>query len=262
MKRYEDDSDDSTTISSPDLLQFPSLSEFHCVDCPNLSLIPQFPSLDEELELRKDLEFLPPDGLHNLTSLQQLDWSCPRLTSLPQEMRSLTSLRELTISGCPLLSERCADKKGEDWPFISHIPNVEVDGKRIQWEGCYLLEDEEKSSTTSDDVKDNYSMHNKFSHSIPWGKSNKLAHQERGVPGLLFIYIPEILINWKVLNKCNVLSALAGHASIHCILYSRVYFQKIHTQGILVHIQVNVIVSDLVLLDFKNFAWNFTCAHL
>ncbi|KAF2319561.1 hypothetical protein GH714_017012 [Hevea brasiliensis] len=187
MKRYEDDSDDSTTISSPDLLQFPCLSEFHCRGCPNLSLIPQFPSLDEDLELRKvsvqlvqqilttstssssssivppfsklkkliiwdikDLEFLPPDGLHNLTSLQQLEiMMCPRLTSLPQEMRSLTSLRELTISVCPLLSKRCAGKKGEDWPFISHIPNVKVDGKRIQWEGCYLLEDEEKSSTTS-----------------------------------------------------------------------------------------------------------------
>ncbi|KAF2321569.1 hypothetical protein GH714_000437 [Hevea brasiliensis] len=51
MKRYEDDSDDSTTISSPDLLQFPCLSEFHCIGCPNLSLISQFPSLDEELEL-------------------------------------------------------------------------------------------------------------------------------------------------------------------------------------------------------------------
>ncbi|XP_021690882.2 putative disease resistance protein RGA3 [Hevea brasiliensis] len=188
MKRYEDDSDDSTTISSPDLLQFPCLSEFHCFGCLNLSLIPQFPSLDEELVLMpvsvqlvqqifttstssssssivpplsklkkliiwdiKDLEFLPPDGLHNLTSLQQLEIKrCPRLTSLPQEMLSLTSLRELTISGCPLLSKRCADKKGEDWPFISHIPNVQVDCKRIQWEGCYLLEDEEKSSTTSE----------------------------------------------------------------------------------------------------------------
>ncbi|KAF2319587.1 hypothetical protein GH714_017255 [Hevea brasiliensis] len=108
MKRYED-SDDSTTVSSPDLLQFPCLSQFICYDCPNLSWIPQFPSLDEHLELRKvsvqpvqqifttstssssssivpplsklkkliiwdieDLEFLPPDGLHNLTSLQQL----------------------------------------------------------------------------------------------------------------------------------------------------------------------------------------------
>ncbi|XP_057989491.1 putative disease resistance protein RGA3 [Hevea brasiliensis] len=53
MKRYEDDSDDSTTISSPDLLQFPCLSRFICFDCPNLSLIPQFPSLGEELELRE-----------------------------------------------------------------------------------------------------------------------------------------------------------------------------------------------------------------
>ncbi|KAF2319592.1 hypothetical protein GH714_017387 [Hevea brasiliensis] len=183
MKRYEDDSDDSTTISSPDLLQFPCLSEFRCRGCPNLSLILQFPSLDEDLKLRKvseqlvqqifatstssssssispplsklknlqieeieELESLPSDGLQNLTSLHTLKiTSCPRLTSLPREICSLISLRKLKIDNCPLLNERCTNKKGADWPFISHIPNIMVDSKRIQEEGLYLLEDEDKN---------------------------------------------------------------------------------------------------------------------
>ncbi|KAF2319631.1 hypothetical protein GH714_017709 [Hevea brasiliensis] len=144
-----------------------------------------FPSL-KYLKLRSCL--VPP-----LSKLKQLKISdCPRLTSLPQEMRSLASLRELIIERCPLLSKRCANKKGEDWPFISHIPNIEVDdkkfngraaiykrtkknltphlkdveirrmriglsfchsrnlklkGKEFQWDGHYVLEDEEKSST-------------------------------------------------------------------------------------------------------------------
>ncbi|XP_057991512.1 putative disease resistance protein RGA4 [Hevea brasiliensis] len=176
-KRDDDDRDDSTTISISELLQFPCLSQFTCVDCPNLSWIPQFPSIGELLQLRgvseqlvkqiftistsssivpplsklkqliiwgiEDLEFLPPDGLQNLTSLQRLlIVGCPRLTSMPQEMRSLPSLQELKIDDCPLLSKRCANKKGEDWPFISHIPNIQVDHKRVQWKGRYLPEDE------------------------------------------------------------------------------------------------------------------------
>ncbi|KAJ9158802.1 hypothetical protein P3X46_024348 [Hevea brasiliensis] len=183
MKRYEDDSDDSTTISSPDLLQFPCLSRFICYRCPNMSWIPQFPSLDEDLELTKvsvqlvqqifttstssssssispplsklknlrieeieELESLPSDGLQNLTSLHTLNiTSCPRLTSLPREICSLISLRKLYIHNCPLLNERCANKKGADWPFISHIPNIMVDSKRIQEEGRYLLGDEDKN---------------------------------------------------------------------------------------------------------------------
>ncbi|XP_043814027.1 putative disease resistance protein RGA3 [Manihot esculenta] len=61
---------------------------------------------------------------------------------LPQEMRSLTSLRELNINDCPQLKERCGNREGADWAFISHIPNIEVDDQRIQREGRYLLDDE------------------------------------------------------------------------------------------------------------------------
>ncbi|KAG8650469.1 hypothetical protein MANES_07G044532v8 [Manihot esculenta] len=176
LKGWQKKRDDSTAL---ELLQFPCLSYFSCEVCPNLTSIPQFPSLDDSLELLhaspqlvhqiftpsisssssiipplsklknlcimdiKELESLPPDGLRNLTCLQNLTIVyCPAIKCLPQEMRSLTSLRELNINDCPQLKETCGNRKGADWAFISHIPNIEVDDQRIQREGRYLLDDE------------------------------------------------------------------------------------------------------------------------
>ena len=44
--------------------------------------------------------------------------------SLPEEMPSLNNLHTLQIRGCPYLYERCHN--GEDWPKISHIPNIRI----------------------------------------------------------------------------------------------------------------------------------------
>ena len=41
----------------------------------------------------------------------------------------LTSLKEKYIAGCPLLGQRCKRQIGEDWPFIAHVPYVQVDGQ-------------------------------------------------------------------------------------------------------------------------------------
>ncbi|KAG8650164.1 hypothetical protein MANES_07G009937v8 [Manihot esculenta] len=176
LKGWQKKRDDSTAL---ELLQFPCLSHFSCNNCPSLTSIPQFPSLDESLNLQKaspqlvhqiftpsisssssiipplsklkhlsivyieELESLPRDGLRNLTCLQRLTIGfCLALKCLPQEMRSLTSLRELNIEMCPQLNERCGNKKGEDWEFISHIQNIKVDGQTIQKEGRYLLDHE------------------------------------------------------------------------------------------------------------------------
>ncbi|KAG8650169.1 putative disease resistance protein RGA4 [Manihot esculenta] len=158
LKGWQKKRDDSTAL---ELLQFPCLSYFFCDNCPNLTSIPQFPSLEESLYLEKaspqlvhqiftpsisssssiipplsklkhlsirdieELESLPRDGLRNLTCLQTLTiGTCPALKCLPQELHSLTSLRTLSIVDCPQLKERCGNKKGADWAFISHIPNV------------------------------------------------------------------------------------------------------------------------------------------
>ena len=93
----------------------------------------------------EDLESLP-DGLLNLTSLQRLSIGCcPNLSSLlPQDqdkmLHRLTSMRELSIDVCPKLKERYGNKSAPNWHTISHIPNVEFDGRRIQWGGQYLLD--------------------------------------------------------------------------------------------------------------------------
>ena len=70
-----------------------------------------------------------PQEIRNLTSLKELYISgSPNLMSIPQEIRNLTFLKELYISGCPLLGQRCKRQIGEDWPFIAHVPFVFVDG--------------------------------------------------------------------------------------------------------------------------------------
>ncbi|KAL6327844.1 hypothetical protein AAG906_026518 [Vitis piasezkii] len=66
-----------------------------------------------------------PDWIGRLTSLSELHIEhCHNLTSLPEEMRSLRHLHTLEIYGCPYLYERCQKETGEDWPKISHIPEI------------------------------------------------------------------------------------------------------------------------------------------
>ncbi|KAL6327876.1 hypothetical protein AAG906_026557 [Vitis piasezkii] len=68
-----------------------------------------------------------PDWIGSLTSLSNLSITfCHDLRSLPEEMRSLRHLHTLEIYGCPYLSERCQKETGEDWPKISHIPQIRI----------------------------------------------------------------------------------------------------------------------------------------
>ncbi|KAL6327853.1 hypothetical protein AAG906_026527 [Vitis piasezkii] len=66
-----------------------------------------------------------PDWIGRLTSLSELFIKyCPELRSLPEEMRFLRHLHTLEIYRCPYLYERCQKETGEDWPKISHIPEI------------------------------------------------------------------------------------------------------------------------------------------
>ncbi|CAL1409141.1 unnamed protein product [Linum trigynum] len=169
--------------------RFPCLLALDIVDCPNLTRIPLFPTVErlklegtsskalvrtmkmqvagavhhdsqqhstttattspsslrtaldrplsnlEELELggMDELEFLPEEGLCNLTSLRDLTISyCPRLATLPPAMQHLTSLHELKIWRCPQLTIRCQKGEGEDWPNISHIHEITLDETYLQ----------------------------------------------------------------------------------------------------------------------------------
>ncbi|XP_034680206.1 putative disease resistance protein RGA3 isoform X2 [Vitis riparia] len=78
------------------------------------------------IEYSSGLETLP-DWIGRLTSLSELRIKhCYNLTSLPEEMRSLRHLHTLEIYGCPYLYERCRKETGEDWPKISHIPEINI----------------------------------------------------------------------------------------------------------------------------------------
>uniref|UniRef100_A0A2N9GG21 NB-ARC domain-containing protein n=1 Tax=Fagus sylvatica TaxID=28930 RepID=A0A2N9GG21_FAGSY len=64
--------------------------------------------------------------------LQKLSiWNCPKLKSLP-DFLCTTPLKELQINCSPLLRKRyqreeVGQREGEDWPKISHIPNIRID---------------------------------------------------------------------------------------------------------------------------------------
>ncbi|CAL1380100.1 unnamed protein product [Linum trigynum] len=79
--------------------------------CPPLSKLTHL-----KLEGIDDLESLPEEGMHNLTSLQELFiFECPRLASLPQAVQHLPSLQTSNIWRCPQLStERCSENEEED----------------------------------------------------------------------------------------------------------------------------------------------------
>ncbi|PWA55011.1 NB-ARC domains-containing protein [Artemisia annua] len=69
-------------------------------------------------------------GLQHLTSLRHL--SIDNVTNMKKDMQEILfpSLSSLIIRGFPNLKERCS-RRGCYWPFISHIPNVKIDGHYI-----------------------------------------------------------------------------------------------------------------------------------
>lgn len=64
-----------------------------------------------------------PEWFANLASLTYFKiHSCPIITSLPP----MPSLIYLGIGNCPHLQRRCHKGRGEDWPKIAHIPQLDI----------------------------------------------------------------------------------------------------------------------------------------
>ncbi|CAL2237061.1 unnamed protein product [Prunus armeniaca] len=155
---------------------FPCLSSLEIENCPNLTSMPLYPNLDrlklkrsswkvlpssfvpssklKYLDIRdvEDIEYVPEEGIGNLTLLQELSIrdcpnlvslpdqgmgrlislqrlyisKCPNLASLPEGLRCLASLKRLTIGNCPILKQRCQKETGEDWSKIAHIPDIRI----------------------------------------------------------------------------------------------------------------------------------------
>ncbi|XP_074582232.1 putative disease resistance protein RGA4 [Curcuma longa] len=68
-----------------------------------------------------------PDWLQHLKSLRVLSiQNCPRLERMPRGLKNLHMLKTLKIIGCPQLARRCQRETGEDWEIISYVPYVHM----------------------------------------------------------------------------------------------------------------------------------------
>ncbi|XP_050289958.1 probable disease resistance protein RF9 [Quercus robur] len=67
--------------------------------------------------------------------LQELRiYNCPKLKSLP-DFLSTTPLKTLEIWLSPILGECCQTEIGDQWPNISHIPIIHIDGRSVRRDG-------------------------------------------------------------------------------------------------------------------------------
>ncbi|XP_062004515.1 putative disease resistance protein RGA3 isoform X2 [Rosa rugosa] len=98
---------------------------------------PKLKSLPEQIQHFASLTYLNmiafdgveaiPEWLGKLASLETLVIEdCTNLMYLPsiEAMQRLTKLNEIYISTCPLLSERCMEESGPEWPKICQIPDI------------------------------------------------------------------------------------------------------------------------------------------
>ncbi|CAI0419181.1 unnamed protein product [Linum tenue] len=158
--------DDMTTLSPSILRHLSSLQELQIQYCKILELedgdgddvSPQqvLPSL-RILTVRKVPKLVAlPKWFQHSSNLQQLElYGCDNLKFLPNWLTELTALETLTLPYHGYISSRCRNSTGEDWPNISHIPNIEVDGKYVQQGGRYLgtfEEEEEEDSEEGGDI--------------------------------------------------------------------------------------------------------------
>uniref|UniRef100_A0A2N9HWD2 AAA+ ATPase domain-containing protein n=1 Tax=Fagus sylvatica TaxID=28930 RepID=A0A2N9HWD2_FAGSY len=84
---------------------------------------------------------------------------CRKLKSLPDFLRTIP-LKELEINHSSILHERCQRGTGEEWPKISHIPNIKIGWQYVQRDGqevkseFYLWEFEEEEFDIEEDNKE------------------------------------------------------------------------------------------------------------
>ncbi|KAI5563608.1 hypothetical protein BDE02_14G002200 [Populus trichocarpa] len=99
----------------------------------------------------EEFEEALPEWLANLSSLQSLTIvGCKNLKYLPSStaIQHLSKLKLLYISwGCRHLSGNCRKENGSEWPKISHIPRIDIEGTRVQsfLEWCTVMIVHEKT---------------------------------------------------------------------------------------------------------------------
>jgi Leucine-rich repeat (LRR) protein len=83
----------------------------------------------------EEFEEALPEWLGNLSSLRRLDIiNCKNLKYMPSStaIQRLPKLKLLYIWYCPHLSENCRKENGSEWPKISHIPAIMIEGRFVQ----------------------------------------------------------------------------------------------------------------------------------
>ena len=60
--------------------------------------------------------------------------NCPKMKSLPDFLPT-TPLNDLEIWSSPILSECCRTEIGDQWPKISHIPYIYIEGRSMRRDG-------------------------------------------------------------------------------------------------------------------------------
>ncbi|KAJ9559302.1 hypothetical protein OSB04_013916 [Centaurea solstitialis] len=102
--------------------EFPSLQELTIHNCRELVSLPSnLPTLKELTLVSLPYLVSLPNNLPKLTRLSIR--GCPELQCLPNGLKELTYLE---IWRCEELKRRCEKEKGEDWPKISHVPNLRL----------------------------------------------------------------------------------------------------------------------------------------
>ncbi|XP_054780826.1 putative disease resistance protein RGA3 [Prosopis cineraria] len=72
------------------------------------------------------------DWICDLRSLQFIViHNCQNLQSLPDGLQRLVNLQSLQLNGDLLLLQKCERGRGSEWPKISHIPSIWINGYQI-----------------------------------------------------------------------------------------------------------------------------------
>ncbi|CAI0418035.1 unnamed protein product [Linum tenue] len=139
----------------PVTTQFPNLSTLCILQCPLLTSVPLFPTLDKKLMLvNTSLEPLLQTMLMNMSSSSSTSYGSqfPALSKLKklhikqihnpprrwlQGMQHLISLQKIEIEDCSGL------EKTSDWHEITHVPNITIDGYYINEDGQSLWDENE-----------------------------------------------------------------------------------------------------------------------
>ena len=91
-------------------------------------------------------------------------WECPKLKLLPNFLRT-TPLQKLEIYFSYNLSKRCKRETGEEWPKISHIPNITLNSIYVQIDGQEILStllDDEDSEEDDKEEHAHWRLHMEF----------------------------------------------------------------------------------------------------